>query len=175
MCLIKVKKVDEEDEIENYRRTSRTTRRSNRASFERVSAAAVIRPAPTQYPVLPAPQPVPVFTRPPPVIESDPDVQFVHVSPRSSSEDSRHHHHNPRRSHHDDHSDVIYERREVRYEREESPERFHEYRYVNAPERPEPRRRERSRSRQRSRSRSRRRDDYYDDEVHVKSTRKYYD
>jgi len=174
MCLIKVKKIEEEDDYEAVRRRSKRVVRRERASI-----IVPARPPPQQpsYPMLPPPQPVPVFTHPTPVIELPPDrspqhdTHYVHVSPRSSSEDSRHHHQSDRHQ-----EEVRYERREVRYEREQSPERHHEYRYVNAPEPEflEPRR-QRSRSRSRRRSTSRRRDDYYDDEIKVKTKRTYYD
>jgi len=151
MCLIKVKKVDEEDDYEAVRRRKRVYRRDR---------ASIVVPQPSGYPVLPPPQPVPLLSPPPLLPMPRTDVQHIHVSRPSSSESSHH-----------DHRDVRYERREVRYERDYSPERLHEYRYVDAPEP----RRQRSRSRSRRRSTSRRRDDYYDDEIRVKTKKTYYD
>jgi len=147
MCLIKVKKVEDEEDYESIRRRRRVYRRDR-----------IVVPQPSGYPVLPPPQPVPLLSPPPLLPMPRTDVQHITVS-RPSSSDSSHH----------DHRDVRYQRREVRYERDYSPERHHEYRYVEAPEP----RRERSRSRRRSTSR--RRDDYYDDEIRVKTKKTYYD
>jgi hypothetical protein len=155
MCLIKVKKVEDEEDYEAVRRRRRVYRRDR---------ASIVVPQPSGYPVLPPPQPIPMLSSPPILPVQRTDVQHIVVSRPSSSSSSSHH----------EHRDVRYSRREVRYERDNSPERHHEYRYVNAPESlsPEPRR---QRSRSRRRSTSRRRDDYYDDEIRVKTKKTYYD
>jgi hypothetical protein len=163
MCLFTIKKEEEEDVYvaprrvvrreERYRAVS-PSRRSSRVIVARPESTVIIpsRPSSVRIPtpvgkVLPPPQPVPVFVEPPPPAS---EIQYVHVSPRSSISDDR--------------SDYRYERREVRVERDYSPARSHrgndyyEYRHVHGE--PPPRlapRRERSRSRSQSRVR------YYDD------------
>jgi hypothetical protein len=182
MCLIKVRKEEEEDVYVPYRRVVReerirtsSPRRSSRVvvAHSHASEPRIVVPAPAtiavpapKAKVLPPPQPVPVFVAPspPPPVHHHPDVHYVHVSPRSSVSD---------------HDDYRYERREVRYERDYSPARSsrgdnYEYRYVGAPaEEPRHRRRERSRSRSRVR-------EYYEDDdeerrTTVKVSRKYRD
>jgi hypothetical protein len=177
MCLFTIKKEEEEDVYvaprrvyrreEHYRTSS--PRRSSRVIVARPESAVIIpsRAPSVRIPtpvgkVLPPPQPVPVFVEPAPAAH---DVQYVHVSPRSSISDDR--------------SDYRYERREVRVERDYSPARSHrgndyyEYRHVHGdvPQRLAPRR-ERSRSRSRSRQR------YYDDDeeerTNVRVSRKVY-
>ncbi|KAF2435066.1 hypothetical protein EJ08DRAFT_692963 [Tothia fuscella] len=163
MCLIKVRK-DEEEEAVAYRRVTReeryrthSPRRSSRIVVAPRPPSVVVVPTPQPLPIptpvpkaLPPPQPFPTFVAPPPAPAPaphthNPEVHYVHVSPRSSISDHGH-------------DDYRYERREVRYERDYSPVRGgdnYEYRYVGAPQPP--------RGRDRSRSRSRGRD-YYDDD-----------
>jgi hypothetical protein len=179
MCLFKIKVDEDEDDYAVARERRVYRRRSNAdrialASRRRVSVrepTATIVEQVDDYSVIPPPQPVPKLPGQKPLVvrprtPPSPDVQFVHVSPHSSSssDDSR--------------GEYVYERREVRYERERSPERYHEYRYVDAPERREyPRERGHSRQRSRSRSRSRRRDDRHDeyDETKIRIRRREYD
>jgi len=155
MCLIKVKS-KEEDEYEDIPvRVRRVRAASPRRSSARVSHVSIksskpayVVPAPAPQRI-PAPQPVPVFVQPPPPPPPPapappspraPDVQYVHVSPRSSESDR---------------DDYVY-RREVYLERDrDSPPRstrgdYYEYRYLDAPEE---RRYRRSPSRSRSRGR----------------------
>jgi hypothetical protein len=176
MCLFKIK-VDEEEDDYVAVRERRVRRRHNAdrialASSRRVVAVRQPRDSyesiERRYSVIPPPQPVPEIPGQKPLVirpasPPSPDVQYVHVSPRSSSSSS-------------DRGEYVYQRREVRYER--SPERLHEYRYVDAPEPEYPR--ERRRSRQRSRSGDRRRDDRRDrrdeyDETKIRIHRREYD
>jgi hypothetical protein len=168
MCLFKLKVDDDEDDFvavrerRVYRRRNgdriglaarRVSVREPRDSYEEMQRYSVI-PPPQPVPRIPGQKPLVIRPASPP----SPDVQYVHVSPRSSSEeDSRR-------------GEYAYERREVRYER--SPDRYHEYRYVDAPE-PERRRG----SRRRSRSGDRRRDDRHDeyDETTIRIHRREYD
>jgi hypothetical protein len=180
MCLIKVRKEEEEEVYVPYRRVVReerirthSPRRSSRVIVARTSEPKLVIPAPAPIAVpaphakaLPPPQPVPVFvepTPPPAHHHHNPEVHYVHVSPRSSVSDHGH-------------DDYRYTRREV-YERDYSPARSsradnYEYRYVGAP--PPPHRRDRSRSRSRVR-------EYYDEEdddrrrTSVKVSRRTYD
>lgn len=164
MCLFKIK-VDEDEDDYAAVRERRVYRRRN---SDRIALARRVAVPVEPYSVIPPPQPVPDLPRQKPLVirpaTPPADVQFVHVSPRSSSEDSRR-------------GDYVYERREVQYERERrSPDRYHEYRYVGAPEPeyPRERRHSRPRSRSRQRSRSRRRDDRDDDydetKIHIRRT-----
>lgn len=175
MCLIKIRRDDEDDYVPSRRvvRVERVERERDRIRAtsprrsSRVITTAVVPPPP--QPVrsprgyaLPPPQPVPVFVDPPPPAPAPAEVHYVHVSPRSSLSDRRE-------------DDYTY-RREVR--REYSPARssrgddYHEYRHL-----------ERPRGSSRSRSRSRRRiedeyDDDYDDRgetVRVSTRRVYRD
>ena len=173
MCLFKLKVDDDEDDFvavrerRVYRRRNgdriglaarRVSVREPRDSYEEMQRYSVI-PPPQPVPEIPGQKPLVIRPASPP----SPDVQYVHVSPRSSSSSS-------------DRGEYVYQRREVRYER--SPERLHEYRYVDAPEPEYPR--ERRRSRQRSRSGDRRRDDRRDrrdeyDETKIRIHRREYD
>jgi hypothetical protein len=181
MCFIKIRKEEDEDVYVPYRRVVReerirtaSPRRSSRVISVHGSEPRIVVPTPSviavpspKVKVLPPPQPVPVFVAPspPPAHHHNPEVHYVHVSPRSSVSD---------------HDDYRYERREVRYERDYSPARSsrgdnYDYRYVGAPAE-EPRYRPR---RDRSRSRSRVRE-YYDDDdeerrTTVRVSRKYRD
>jgi hypothetical protein len=173
MCLIKVRKEEEEEVYVPYRRVVREER--IRTQSPRRSSRVVVVPAPgpitvtaPHAKVLPPPQPVPVFvepTPPPHHHHHNPEVHYVHVSPRSSASDHGH-------------EDYRYTRREV-IERDYSPARSsradnYDYRYVGAP--PPPHRRDRSRSRSRSRVR-----EYYEEDddnrrrTSVKVSRRTYD
>lgn len=162
MCLIKIRREEDEDEYVPYRRVVHRER-IRTASPRRSSKVVVVPPREGPF-VVPPPQPVPLFVDPPPpapVVAPHVVTDYVHVSPRSSASDDR--------------GEEYRYRREVR--REYSPARsrsrggdLYEYRHVEPP---------------RSRSRSRRRyddeydDGYYDDDrreaVRVSSRRVYRD
>jgi len=171
MCLVKLRKVeDEEDDLR-----VRVRRRSHHSqTFPHIPPPAVVP--------IPAPQPRPLFVQ---AIEPrrrsriERDVQIVHVSPSTSEGSIELVHHPRRRSRsrrRESGEEVVFEeRRDVRYERERSPDRLETYRYVNAPDRGE-----RSRSRRRSVSRHSRQErhgdrDEYEDDVRVKVKRSYRD
>ena len=153
MCLIKIRRDEEEDYVPSRRvvRVKRERERIRSASPRRSSRIIVAAVPPPPEPVrssrgyaLPPPQPVPVFVEPPPPSPAPAETHYVHVSPRSSLSDRRE-------------DDYTY-RREVR--REYSPARssrgddFYEYRHIEGPRRS---------SRSRSRSRRRVEDEYDDD------------
>jgi len=173
MCLIKIRRDDDDDDYIPSRRVVRVSHverdriraTSPRRSSRVVTVASAPPPEPVRSPrgyALPPPQPVPVFVQSPPPAPAPADAHYVHVSPRSSLDDRRE-------------DDYIY-RREVR--REYSPARssrgddVYEYRHLEGPRRSS-----------RSRSRSRRRveeefDDDFDDRretVRVSSRRMYRD
>jgi hypothetical protein len=172
MCLFKLK-VDEDEDDYVAVRERRVYRRRNADRIALAGRRVSVRDPrdsyeeTQRYSVIPPPQPVPRIPGQKPLVirpASPPssDLQYVHVSPRSSSSEE-----------HSRRGEYAYERREVRYER--SPERHHEYRYVDAPEPERPR--ERRRSRPRSRSADRRRDDRRDeyDETTIRIHRREYD
>lgn len=183
MCLVKVKQ--EEDVVVPYRVVQRShsppRRRASHASARRYSRTTEIvrespRPSasyvavPTPKPLqIPAPQPVPVFVEPPPAPMPVPmppapppppshissqhtshhgGAHYVEVSPRSSVTSQS--------SSSAGRSEYVYRERQVRRERQYSPDRaprYEHFRYVEpAPSESEYYQR-RERSRQRSRSR----------------------
>ena len=182
MCLIKIRKEEEDEVVVPVRRVSRPVRRSSRevinirTSEPRIYMPPPPQPIPVEYPpplAVPPPQPVPIFIQPSaPIPPPQPEVHYVHVSPRSSiSSDHRRHE-----------DDSYRYRKEVRYERDYSPPRDEYYTYKHM-EAPRSRSRHRERSRSRSRTRHSERDyerDYqeYDDddgrERTVRVTRKVY-
>jgi hypothetical protein len=173
MCLFKIKVDEEEDERIAVRERRVRRRRADRIALSETRRVSIREPhhhrrsrdsysedeeETRRYSsFIPPPQAVPQIPGQKPLVirpasPASPDVQFVHVSPRSSSSSSS-----------DRRGEYVYERRETRIER--SPERFHEYRYVGAPE-PEPeypRERQRRRSRSGDRRERRDREDDYDE------------
>lgn len=172
MCLVKVKQ--EEEVVVPYRVAQRSnhSRRASHASARRYSRTTeVVRESPrpsTSYismpapkPLqIPAPQPVPVFVEPPPrmpmpVPAAPPPPpshhggpHYVEVSPRSSVTST---------SSSAGRSDYVYREREVRRERQYSPERaprYEHFRYVEPATSESDHYQRRDRSRQRSRSRA---------------------
>lgn len=188
MCLVKVKQ--EEDVVVPYRVVQRNhsppRRRASHTSARRYSRTEVVResprpsasyiavPAPKPLQI-PAPQPVPVFFEPPPAPMPAPPPPPSHIS--------SHHTHQTQQTHHGAHyvevsprssvssqssspprSEYVYREREVRRERQYSPDRaprYEHFRYVE-PAPSESDHYERSHRRERSRQRSVSRGGYED-------------